>query len=181
MSGNEMFGVFFQDNQISGMSHSVDPSLSLTSFDMQSPCLQPKLGFICLNESPIGIIREFFRFTITGCSGMWDHTLRNLCLCIMWMRPAAINPTVSTLVFPYWSLLSSHRWLKPKSLSPQSAKGSLGYQLSSIAWERHCSRAWYISKGQYSLRGWLQFSKHLAWNMGRHIKVWCCKLACNFL
>lgn len=36
MSGNEMFGVFFQDYQISGMSHSVDPSLSLTSFDMQS-------------------------------------------------------------------------------------------------------------------------------------------------
>lgn len=52
-----MFGVFFQDNQISGMSHSVDPSLSLTSFDMQTTCLQPKLGFICLNESPIGIIR----------------------------------------------------------------------------------------------------------------------------
>lgn len=71
MSGKEMFGVFFQDNQISGMSHSVDPSLSLTSFDMQTTCLQPKLGFICLNESPIGIIREFFRFTITIKSGVF--------------------------------------------------------------------------------------------------------------
>lgn len=33
MSGNDMSGVFFQDNQTSGMSHSLDPSLNPTSCD----------------------------------------------------------------------------------------------------------------------------------------------------
>lgn len=53
MSGNDMFGMFFQDNQTSGMSHSLDPSLNLSSSDMQSPCVYPKLAFICFSESHV--------------------------------------------------------------------------------------------------------------------------------
>ena len=77
-------------------------------------------------------------------------------------KASSLKPTVSTLVFPHRSLLSPLWRLKLKSLGPQSAEGSLGYQLSSIVWERHYSRAWYISKAQYCLRSWLPFSKHLS-------------------
>lgn len=68
--------------------------------------------------------------------------------------------------------------LNPKSLGPQSAGGSLGYQLFSPARELDSWRAWYISKVQCCLGSWLKFSKHLSLRiMGGHIKVWCCGLA----
>lgn len=159
MSGNDMSGVFFQDNQTSGMSHSLTPSLNSTSNDMWQPKTNCHMQPIVWYKIHMLIYVLFF-FAILQLKPRFSSVCSGT-LCSLWMRPAALNPTVSTPVFPHRSPLSLHWWLKPKSLSPQSAEGSLGYQLSSIARERHQSRAWYISKAQYCLSSWLQFSKHL--------------------
>lgn len=150
------------DSQTSAMCRTLDPGLKWTSCaGWESHSAKDNYN------SRNGIEKSvYFSAVCSSC---------NRCL---WMRPAALKPTVSPLVFPHLSPLSSHWCLKPNSLGSLSADGSLGYQLSSIAQERHCSRAWYISKAWRCLSGWPPFSKHLRlWNMDGHIKVCCCSLA----
>lgn len=154
-------GCFFQDNQTGGMSHSLDPSVNSTSCDMWSPCNHRYHRFICLNERHVHQTLWYNKIILILKNIFPTVYSQSSCSFCLWMRPAALNPTVSSLVFPHRSRLSPHWWLKPKRFGPLSAEGSLGYQLSSIAQERHYSRAWYISEAQYCLGSWLQFSKHL--------------------
>lgn len=117
MSGNDMSGVFFQDNQTSGMSHSLDPSLNPTSCDKWSPLTKIYMSkWDPCSPNVMGFTREFVSFAMKfKVPTMFGHTSWNSCI---WMRPEALNPTVFSLVFPHRSPLSPHWWLKPKSPQP---------------------------------------------------------------
>lgn len=122
-------GCFFQDNQTSGMSHSLDPSLNSTSCDMWLTCSTDSYVWMrAMFTKCYGIITSFFLSTIKSrFPTMCSHSSCHFCI---WMRPAALNPTV-LLWFSHTDHLYPHgRGLKLKSLGPQSAECSLGYKLA---------------------------------------------------